>query len=502
MVAHLVALVVLLPAVQQTNFTATNATAPCALAADTAVVYSLANGVGGASKIWVQDLLWWWSRADRSLTYQSLSETEIQNCDLAASPALRLFINPGGNAYDQLTALGAAGTQHVKAFVQRGRAGGAASAYAGFCAGGYIAAQSYLWETLYEGPGYYNFAKDPPLGIFPHLVEGSLVDISDDQFGDQFGSKARLVNVSNGHQMLYYGGSSFGWNGVADLLDPASPEHDAAIEGLLYYEDFYGFRTANLPAAWSYRNVFISSIHAEADNCTVVPSDPDTSDCTPAGTIPADMILANRAWLAAQLNAVAGTNFSVPTVPRAPSFDTTPPHSGYPAARCAGSFCDSFDAVAGEVPSGLWRWERNQTYFAYPQPWNTTFIGKWGGVDYGAPHEGNGYAIVVPKATQPLAATITSRAVDTTAPAKLTFAYKGKTSTTHGGHGAFTVDATTDDGTSWKTLLSESLAGGEGWTVPRAIQLPPSKRTRVRFSCLTAQPSTTNFCAIDSVKIA
>ena len=118
MVAHLAALVLLARASgQQTNFTATNATAPCALEADTAVVYSLANGVGGASKIWVQDLLWWWSRADRSLTYQSLSETEIQNCDLAASPALRLFINPGGNAYDQLTALGAAGT-HCPATVQ------------------------------------------------------------------------------------------------------------------------------------------------------------------------------------------------------------------------------------------------------------------------------------------------------------------------------------------------------------------------------------------------
>ena len=32
--------------------------------------------------------------------------------------------------------------------------------------------------------------------------------------GDQFGIPYRLVNVSNGQQMLYYGGSSFGYNGV------------------------------------------------------------------------------------------------------------------------------------------------------------------------------------------------------------------------------------------------------------------------------------------------
>jgi hypothetical protein len=44
------------------------------------------------------------------------------------------------------------------------------------------------------------------------VVEGSLIDVGDDQYGDQFGTKYRLVNMSNGHKMLYFGGSSFGWN--------------------------------------------------------------------------------------------------------------------------------------------------------------------------------------------------------------------------------------------------------------------------------------------------
>ena len=74
------------------------------------------------------------------------------------------------------------------------------------------------------------------------MVEGSLVDIGDDQFSDQAGHKYRMVNVSNGHQMLYFGGSSFGWNAVSTAFteDPASPDYDPHTEVLLYYSDFYG----------------------------------------------------------------------------------------------------------------------------------------------------------------------------------------------------------------------------------------------------------------------
>jgi hypothetical protein len=165
----------------------------------------------------------------------------VQACDLASLPNLRLYLNPGGNAYNQLSALGANGTANIKAFIERDQAK-APSAFAGFCAGAYIAAYAYVWETMFEGPGYFNFKTDPPLGVFPHMVEGSLVDIGDDQFSDQAGHKYRMVNVSNGHQMLYFGGSSFGWNAVSAAFteDPASPDYDPHTEVLLYYSDFYG----------------------------------------------------------------------------------------------------------------------------------------------------------------------------------------------------------------------------------------------------------------------
>ena len=88
--------------------------AACPIRQDTQVVYSKATGVGGASVIWVEDLLWWLKANDESFTYQGLVEQDIQVCDLASFPNLRLYLNPGGNAYNQLSALGANGTANGK----------------------------------------------------------------------------------------------------------------------------------------------------------------------------------------------------------------------------------------------------------------------------------------------------------------------------------------------------------------------------------------------------
>jgi glutamine amidotransferase-like uncharacterized protein len=371
------------------------AAAACPIRPDTQVVYSKATGVGGASIVWVEDLLWWLRSHDPTFTYQGLVEQDVQSCELRSFRNLRLYINPGGNAYNQLSALGANGTRHIREFIERDAASMGRSAYAGFCAGAYMAATGYVWETMYEGPGYFNFKNDPPLGVFPHLVEGSLVDIGDDQYSDQFGHKYRVVNVSNGHQMLYFGGSSFGFNAVADVTDPASALHDPEVEVVLYYQDFYGSAafdggTFNLPAAWRRKNLFLTSIHSEADNCTRDDGRAGSADCTPAGTIPHQMILRNRAWLLTHLNRVAGTSWQAPQQAPPPNMSTAKPHTSWPSVQCAqgrgGSsygesaqviFCDDFDSDTGEVAHGLWQWQRNQSFYNTPQPWNTTYIDSW-----------------------------------------------------------------------------------------------------------------------------
>jgi hypothetical protein len=41
-------------------------------------------------------------------------------------------------------------------------------------------------------------------------------------------------------------------------------------------------------------------------------------------------------------------------------------------------FCDDFDTDAGEVASGLWQWQRNQSASVLlSQPWNTTYLEAW-----------------------------------------------------------------------------------------------------------------------------
>jgi hypothetical protein len=379
-----------------------------------------------------------------------------------------------------------------------------------------MASHDYIWETLYEGPGYFNYKVDPPLSIFPHTVEGSLSDISDDAYGDQAEHQYRVVNVSNGHQMLYYGGSSFGWNGADDYADPSSPSYDPLVKPLLYYDDFYGYKSFNLPAAWSYKNQFLSSIHAEADNCTKTAANNDTADCLPAGSIPTNMILKNRAWLAHQILAVtANADWKVPKVPELPSFDTSKPHAGYPRKACAGgkgvSFCDDFDAAPGTVASGLWQWQRNQSSCYGPQPWNTTFISSWRGVDYGAPQSGNGFAIVAPREiTAGLASTITSKPVNVgTSGASLSFYFKGKVTTTSSSiksdpanmtSGLF-VDYTTDEGKHWTSLLN-ATSPTDAWARFTVADLPTASALQVRFGCRAPSPSGIFYCALDTVFIA
>jgi len=448
----------------------------CALQSDTNIVYSLVTGVGDASRVWIQDLLWWWSSADSSIKYQGLSALDIQSCDLANFPNLRVFLNPGGNTYNQLSDLGDAGRSHLLDYIQRE----SPSAYVGFCAGGYLAATGYYWETAHEDEAYFQQYKTaPPLGAFPYEVEGSIADIADDQFGnlEPEGVKYRLVNVSNGHQMLYYGGSTFGWNQVPDASS------DPEVEVLLHYTDFYGYLSKNLPAVWKYRNLLLTSVHPEADNCTQY-------DCPPAETIPEEKILRNRAWLVSHINTVAGTNFVIPSVPVPPSFDTTPPHTSYPTVACRGEsanvlFCDDFDTAAGFVPAGLWNWQRGQTSYDAPRPWNTSYTTK-----YGAPAEGNGFALAMQDGTSKNNwASITSSPVTTPSGTVLSYERRGSVS-----RGAlFTVQYTTDEGKSWTNLNLRTLSSS--WQ-QESYSLPVANSLQVRFNC-----GGSAICALDSVSI-
>lgn len=153
------------------------------------------SDVGAASLTWITNFLKYWQSQDSTVKFIGRSPTQIQTDDYADCAALRLFIQPGGNTYNSLSNLQAAGAATIKNFVNRPQTN--PSAYAGFCAGGYMAAYDYIWETFYEGPSYFNSYKvPPPLSLMPHTVEGSLFDIGDDQFGSyDTSTKYRIVNV-------------------------------------------------------------------------------------------------------------------------------------------------------------------------------------------------------------------------------------------------------------------------------------------------------------------
>lgn len=117
----------------------TPASAACPIRDSTRVVYSTVNGVGSGSKIWIADFLEWWNTFDTNVEFVALSARDLQvHCDLQAFPNLRVYINPGGDAYMQLSSLGVAGTDNIKAFVHRDQRN--PSAYVGICAGTYLAA--------------------------------------------------------------------------------------------------------------------------------------------------------------------------------------------------------------------------------------------------------------------------------------------------------------------------------------------------------------------------
>lgn len=274
------------------------------IASDVQIVYNTGNSkhsdVALSSLTWISNYLFWWKTIKPSLVYQGRSPTQLKTDNLESCPNLRLFIQPGGNAYEALSNLGLDGVSTIKNFYSRDQTN--PSAYAGFCAGAYMAAKNYIWESKFEGADYFNsFGVPPPLGLMPLTVEGSVYDVADLQFGSYDSGKStsgvgfRIVNVSNGHQMMYFGGSTMGYNGVPAHADPSSPYYDSNISPLIYFTDFFGHYTPNVPAAWLYGpRMLLTSVHPEADGSVC-------SGCPPA-PLTASALGRNRQWLLRYLN--------------------------------------------------------------------------------------------------------------------------------------------------------------------------------------------------------
>lgn len=364
---------------------------------------------------------------------------------------------------------------------------------------------------------YYAFKTTPPLSLFPHTVEGSIIDINDLAFGDQYGSYSRMVNVSNGHQMLYFGGSTFGYNAVEDYTNPTSPSYDSNIEVLLYYSDFYGFYSKNIPAAWRYKNLLLTSVHPEADNCTSAAF----SDCLLQNTISEEMILKNWAWLVYYINLVAGTSLARPSVPTPPALTSSAFHVAYAPKACYAPipdssvkvlFCDGFDSSIGEVPYGLsMQFQRNNSYSLYAKPWNTSYISSWKGTTYTTAQSGDGYAMCVPSVAVASFSSITTQYIDVSKctlnkkkvyTVDVSYFYKGNTAT--GGYLSviYSTKRTNSNTNTWTAIASHTMNSANAWKLnKKTLSVSQGVGMLLQFKCAAGSASN-NYCAVDTISVS
>lgn len=275
------------------------------------VVYGqmLKGGVGTSSRSWMTHFFAWWQAQDPDLHYQFLTAADAQACANLRTgyPNLKMWVQPGGDAYDQQSALGAAGKTNIAAFIAAG------GAYFGVCAGAYYAAPNYWWEGKYYAHPYL-------LGAYPATLEGAISAIA------PWPGHA-LTTLSNGRHAIYYGGPTIGLShtSAGDLIG----------EKLATFADIGGA----LPAVIAWNRILLTSVHLEAfegDGITEL----STADRE-----------ANYAYLAGLINRIAGTTFDiVPGADPTPSPTPGDPGGGNPPGLL---IADGFESgLSGWVVSG------------------------------------------------------------------------------------------------------------------------------------------------------
>lgn len=282
------------------------------------------------------------------------------------------------------------------------------------------------------------------------------------------------------------------------------PLNDPKLQPLIYFTDFYGFNSPNIPAAWLYNsNILMTSVHPEADASAC-------SDCVAPGTIPTAVSTRNWQWLCHYLNQITKSSFNCPTT-SSPVFNTTAPHTTYPKLPCYSSannilFCDDFSVAKGTVYPGIaMQWQRNMTTWNSSQPWNAIFTSTMAGSSgfpIGQAGQNDGYAVSIPQATtgsppsQIFSKSVSLSGVSTIS---ISMYYQGKTLA----GGLFSVSYSLDNGLTWTSLLSSSLNPAvTTWTKLTSAVISAVGKSSIRLlvSC-NGGSAVSNFCAIDTVRV-
>jgi hypothetical protein len=239
----------------------------CPIRPDTRIVIYGGVGVDWMSKGWITHFFEWWESYDPAVRYVFLNSSNLRSdCDLSGYANVGLYVQPGGDAYDQQSSLGSAGRRNILNFLGKG------GAYLGICAGWYYAAKDYYWQG-----DYYDYPN--LLGKYP-TVEGSITEIA-------VYPAYSVTRMSNGLEMVYYGGPTRGWR---------QTPHDPSGTALMTFANIPG----NLSAAVRSDKMLLISTHPEAFE------DYGITELTTKQRI------ANYRWLANAVSDVAGMHFRAP----------------------------------------------------------------------------------------------------------------------------------------------------------------------------------------------
>ncbi len=459
----------------------------CPITSSTNVVFYGQTGFGGVgdlSKSWVTHFLDWWKAQDPSINYVALDGADIKtDCNLANYPNLKVYIQPGGDAYYQQRTLDAAGKQALTNYINSGKG------YVGICAGFYYTASDYWWQDQYYAHPYL-------LGAYP-TVEGSIREIADYDSSPGYA----LTQLSNGFSAIYYGGPTRGYEytslqGTPGVIDAA-----------------YTVYGNGMPAVIKYNNMLLNSVHLEAYE-----SDGITGLTT-------EQRIENYKYLANLINQVSGTNFYVPAY-------TNPPVCGNgvcestenwhncladcPAPQCSDGIDNDGDTLIDyPVDLGCSSAEDNdETDVVGPTEiffegfesgiagWTTTAVSganKWTASPTN-PYQGSYHAQSNPMSTNE-PASVLEKTISTSGYSNINLSYYRKLV---GLDAADEFKAKWYDGVSWQTAeQTGGASANDAAYVFKEFTLPASAdnnaNLKVRFECTAGAVS--EFCRVDNVKL-
>jgi glutamine amidotransferase-like uncharacterized protein len=121
-----------------------------------AVYADTAGGVGPDSYAWTTAFWAWFSGPNPDLHWVELNSDDVANsCVLADHAGLLLYVQPGGDAFNQSQALGPTGRDNILNYLFNLPS----SHYMGTCAGAYYASGTYWWQGTFYGDYYFTVRR-------------------------------------------------------------------------------------------------------------------------------------------------------------------------------------------------------------------------------------------------------------------------------------------------------------------------------------------------------